>query len=358
MSDKKLVQNNVTYRVNKGDIAKEDRDGRETWVVTSKFLGDDIVMNGILYKKDEIAASYWTFEGVPVTNGHPMMDGEYISAQSPEGMVRGWFGGHLENVRQEKDKRYGQRVWADAVIDVARAKESKMGRQVIKALEQGDPISTSIGVYCFVDSPDKENDDYWGVAKGMWADHNAILPNEEPAHSTDEGTGIFVNKKGERQTLVVNNLTESKIKVLTDSEKRGIRKNNDNLSDQEEIKMAEKDEKDEITISKGDGDAITISADSSKAPSLSDEDIGKIADVVVSKLDARDAEKKAQEVAANRKELEDKVIAINGLSPEVIPNASDDVLRDILEHNKPADAAPVVNSEPKDEVSDEDLSFV
>lgn len=193
---------NITTLVNKKNIRKETRNGREVIIVPSATLPDNIVMNDIMYPADEIAKSYHTLDRTPAPLGHPMVNGQFVSALDPEGLNAGWIGAWNENVRRE-----GGRVFLDKVIDVARANESEGGRRVLEAINKGEPIHTSTGLLAHLEPIKKANYKY--VAHDIDFDHDAILLDVAGAATPEDGVGIFVNSDGERQEVqVVNSIYE------------------------------------------------------------------------------------------------------------------------------------------------------
>src|SRR5687767_983730 len=132
------VRINITSVANAAKVRKEKRAGRDVIVVPSATLPDNVIMNGILYPADVIAASFGSLERTPAPLGHPKVNGKFISARDPEGINVGYIGAHNENVRRE-----GGRVHMDKVIDVEVANRTDGGRKVLAAIEAGGPIHTS-----------------------------------------------------------------------------------------------------------------------------------------------------------------------------------------------------------------------
>lgn len=193
---------NITTLVNKGAIRKDKRNGREVIIVSSATLPDNIVMNDIMYPADEIEKSYMTLNRKPAPLDHPFVNGEFVSALDPEGLNVGWIGAWNENVRRE-----GGRVLLDKVIDVQRANESAGGKRVLNAIEKGEPIHTSTGLLCNMESATDKN--YKFIARNMQFDHDAILLDVSGAATPADGVGIFVNSKGEREEIqVINSVLE------------------------------------------------------------------------------------------------------------------------------------------------------
>lgn len=186
----KQIRVNIRSAVNAAAIRRERRDGRDVVIVPSATLPDGVVMNGIRYPADEIAKSFATLEGTPAPLGHPTMNGSFVSASDPRGMVRGFVGAWNENVRQE-----GGRVFMDKVIDVAFANQIDGGKAVLHAIEKGEPIHTSTGLLCKLEACNGEQQDgAKHVARNMLFDHDAILIGEDGAATPEQGVGMLVNK--------------------------------------------------------------------------------------------------------------------------------------------------------------------
>lgn len=198
------VRVNIRAKVNNELIRREQRDGRDVVIVKSATLPDDIVMNGILYPAEEIEASYKTLEGAPAPLGHPMVNGMFVSARSPLGLNIGYFGAFNANVHRQSG-----RVLLEKVIDVERANESKMGRRVMAALEQGKPIHTSTGLTMNLRECTKSD---LAELEGfnMEFDHDAILLDEDGAATPDQGVGMLINSNGQ-QSVVINSDIEERM---------------------------------------------------------------------------------------------------------------------------------------------------
>lgn len=181
---------NIRSRVVNSAIRRETRNGREVIVVPSATLPDNVVMNQIKYPADVIAKSYQTIDNTPAPLGHPMVNGKFISAQSPEGINLGWIGAHNTNVRRENG-----RVFVDKVIDVEVAKRHPRGEDLLAAINEQKPIHTSTGV--MLETMPEKGEGYDRIATNMVFDHDAILLDEPGAATPEQGVGIYVNSQGE-----------------------------------------------------------------------------------------------------------------------------------------------------------------
>lgn len=197
---------NITVKVNQAAIKKEKRNGRDVWVVPSKTMPAGIVMNGLMYSGDEIERSYTTLSRTPAPFGHPKVDGMYVSASTPEAINVSWIGAYNEDVSWD-----GQRMSVNKVVDIEVAGRSEDGRRVLQALQKGEPISTSTGIFLESEEIDEPQvnamgQEYSRIAKNLVMDHDAILLDEAPAAGPEMGTGVFVNSSnGEQERLDVLN---------------------------------------------------------------------------------------------------------------------------------------------------------
>lgn len=202
-----ITRVNVRTAVNAATIRRERRNGRDVIVVPSATMPDDVIMNGVRYPGDEIAKSYHTLNRTPAPLGHPSIEGRFVSAKDPEGLARGWIGAWNENVRRENG-----RVFLDKVIDVEQASQLAGGKAVLAAIDKGEPIHTSTGLYALMDSLENDADGAKSVAREIVFDHDAILIGEEGAATPEQGVGMMVNKavspEGEQVAVINSTLAE------------------------------------------------------------------------------------------------------------------------------------------------------
>ncbi|WP_202960990.1 hypothetical protein [Bordetella trematum] len=190
------MQVNVTTQVNSKQIRRETHNGREHWVVPSHTLPANVVMNGGLYTASEIDAHFQKLEGTLAPLGHPQVNGQFVSAFSPEGINVGHVGAWNRNA-----KKQGNRVYLEKWIDIEVAQRTEGGKRLIdrlEALERGDdvpPVHTSVAV--FLDrieaNEQQKKGGYDWIAKIHGMDHDAILLDEPGAATPEQGVGIMVN---------------------------------------------------------------------------------------------------------------------------------------------------------------------
>ncbi len=183
----------INSSVGRSDIRTEQHNGRDHLVVSSMTLPFDVVMNGGLYPASEIQAHYEELEGTLAPLGHPVLEGEFISAYSAEALNTHYCGAWNRNV-----KLAGNRVSVEKWIDIEVAERTDQGRELVRrvrALESGEsdePISTSVGLY-LERVETNASDEYQWIAKIDRIDHDAILLDEKPAADPSQGVGMVVN---------------------------------------------------------------------------------------------------------------------------------------------------------------------
>jgi len=188
---------NLVFRVNKEHIRYEDYNGRPHLVISSKTLPDNVVMNDGLYTKEEIDKAYAGLEGTFAPLGHPVVNGEFVSAMTPEAVNAHHIGAWNRNV-----KRDGNRVDVEKWVDIEFASNLEQGRAFLSAVEKGDPIHTSTGIF-LQREPVANAKGYKWIARNMLMDHDAILLGEVGAATPAEGVGLMVNV-ADAKPLAVN----------------------------------------------------------------------------------------------------------------------------------------------------------
>lgn len=190
------IQVNITTKVNSQSIRREMYNGREHLVLPSYTLPANVVMNGGLYTAEEIDAHYQGLEGTLAPLGHPQVNGQFVSAFSPEGINTGHIGAWNRNV-----KKSGNRIYLEKWVDVARASESEGGKELLEraaAIERGEdvpPIHTSVAAFLDQLEPTEQQRATgadW-VARIYSMDHDAILLHEVGAATPEQGVGLMVN---------------------------------------------------------------------------------------------------------------------------------------------------------------------
>ena len=136
---------------------------------------------------EEFSKNFASWNGRPVVVNHPMVDGAYVSANSPE-VLQNNLVGFVFNAAV-KDKK----LCAEAWVNIGRATElGGVVAETVTALEDGKVGEVSVGI--FVDVEDKEGEldgkRYSGVWRNPAPDHLALLDSSKVgACSTEQGCG-------------------------------------------------------------------------------------------------------------------------------------------------------------------------
>lgn len=211
----KRTRVNVLSVINSAtNITTETIDGAEHIVVKNICpLYDNCVLNGGLYPTEENDKGYLSLNEVPMPYGHPKIDGKYVSARDVRALNNHWIGAYSLNPRKE-----GGRVLVDMRVNRRIAEGTDHGREVLSRLdamingETTEPISISTGLNLNkiqANGKAPNGKPYSWIATNQQYDHIAILLNEAPAGSPEEGIGMFVNADGEEVEIEQVNLTEA-----------------------------------------------------------------------------------------------------------------------------------------------------
>lgn len=352
----KKVRVNVRSAVNNDKIRRETRHGREKIIVPSTTMPDEVVMNGIKYPGDEIAASFETLNGTPAPLGHPTLDGRFLSAHTTEAQIRNGIGAENENARRENGM-----VHVDKVIDVEFASRSEGGKAVLAAIEAGDPIHTSTGLLCELENVAAGSGHKY-VARNIYFDHDAILLDEEGAATPEQGVGMMVNAKGEEFEVINSSLEDDVDRELERAADMAVRalEKQARIPLIESMKAAFKDllgQGRETNANQGDNDMADdkqFAALSEKVDGLS-ETVGKIGETIANAVtEAMKPIVEAQNAAAERaaaaeqaerdkvvnKLVEAEVFAVADEAKD-IPVAALNTMLEKLGKNAPKTAAPL-----------------
>lgn len=194
------------------NITTETINGAEHIVVKNVVpVRDGIVLNGGLYPAEENTKGYKSLEDKPMPYGHPKVDGRHVSASNVRAVNEYHIGAYTRNVRKEK----GQ-VLTDAVINRRFAEGSENGRKVLQRLDDMaagksvEPISISTGLLLNrIEAKGESNGKrYTWIATNQVYDHVAILLDEPPAGTPEEGIGMFVNSEGDEMQVLTVNLSD------------------------------------------------------------------------------------------------------------------------------------------------------
>lgn len=185
-------------QVNASEIRNETHDGVDYLILPSYTLPDNVVMNDGLYTREEIdrevllsngerGPRYMELNNTLAPMGHPMIDGQYVSAFHPKALISNHIGAFNANV-----ERRGNRIYMEKWVPIAHAKKFPDGERLLKAVENAEPIHTSVAVYANRELTPNAAGFKW-KAKIFAMDHDAILLDVNGAATPEQGVGLMVN---------------------------------------------------------------------------------------------------------------------------------------------------------------------
>lgn len=173
-----------------GSTQRRHFGGREYLVAPVTMLREGVLdanKGPLLYPKNEIRKSVQQWNGMPIVVNHPKVDGEYVSARSPEILEK-------VEVGIVFNSQYRNKLVAEAWIDIEKA--DAIDTRIVESLESQQPISVSTGLVT-TDIPVEggvfNGRKYIATATAYKPDHLALLLDSDGACSLDDGCGLGVN---------------------------------------------------------------------------------------------------------------------------------------------------------------------
>lgn len=174
-----------TAGMNSEGLKLKTLDGK-SYLTGSVVMAKEMVMNGLMYSKEELKRAVPGWNGRPVTVGHPKSDdGAFITANDPKVLDETQIGFIFDAYYRDTDNKLTANVWLDA---------SKLDKfpDVREAIANEKMLEVSTGL--FLDLVTEEGvhngKKYKGKAVNHLPDHLALLPNEVGACSVADGAGF------------------------------------------------------------------------------------------------------------------------------------------------------------------------
>jgi hypothetical protein len=136
-----------------------------------------------------------SWDGRPVTTGHPMVDGVFVYANQPQILETHQFG-FIANTELDSGK-----LKMEAWLNKSRAETLPEAQDVFDRIDGGEEIEVSVGFFCEVDETEGEYEGipYSGVWRNIVPDHLAFLAVGVPgACSVADGCGVPKVNQGTR----------------------------------------------------------------------------------------------------------------------------------------------------------------
>lgn len=181
-----------------GKTRREELNGRK-YIVAPLSLIVPGVLNGsegpLLYPLDEVKKSTHAWNGMPIVENHPTVNGRPVSARNPEVYQKSFLGYVFNSHTDEK-------LSAEGWFDIEKTRE--VNPSILNRIENGEQIELSTGLLPDIEpAPKGENifvnakgepKEYTGITRNYRPDHLAILPNDRGACSLSDGCGVMVNQ--------------------------------------------------------------------------------------------------------------------------------------------------------------------
>jgi hypothetical protein len=190
---------------NRANISETTIEGAAHIVIKgAKHMISDTVMNRLLYPAEAVMALNDALETggafIPAPAEHPIVDGGFVSAADPRALIQHNVGAMHFNFRLESG-----RLVSDTAINVRTVWNSDRGREIMRRIEQEEPIDISTGFFLVRNEGSgvgKDGQDFDAIASDLQLDHSALLIESPGAKTSDEGVGLFANNAaGERMDV-------------------------------------------------------------------------------------------------------------------------------------------------------------
>jgi hypothetical protein len=203
--EKDPIQIHSIVNDNRVQTRTEMHQGRQHLVVPVVMMVEG-VHNGshgpLLHLAEELGRFVQAWNGIPVTIQHPEVNGNNVSANSPE-IIDSWTVGRVYNSSMD-----GGRLRGEAWIDLAKITERSP--QALAYIQQGRNLEVSVGVFSDEESTSGvwNNEEYMAIARNHRPDHLALLPGGTGACSWADGCGVRTNEKGGAVTDISKTIKE------------------------------------------------------------------------------------------------------------------------------------------------------
>lgn len=174
-----------TAGMNSEGLKLKSLDGK-SYLTGSVVMAKEMVMNGLMYPKEELKRAVPGWNGRPVTVGHPKSDdGAFITANDPKVLDETQIGFIFDAYYRDTDNKLTANVWLDA----SKLDKFPDVREVI-ANEKMLEVSTGLFLDLVTEEGVHNGKKYKGKAVNHLPDHLALLPNEVGACSVADGAGF------------------------------------------------------------------------------------------------------------------------------------------------------------------------
>lgn len=187
-------------------VRHDTMEGRNFIVVPMVILTEG-VHNGsggpLLYNAEELGKTPEAWNYKPVVVYHPELNGQGISACSPE-IISTRKIGVMMNTRWEAGKLKSE-AWLET------EKADAVDARIMLAVNAGEMMELSTGVWVDTEAAEGEwkGEKYVGIARNFRPDHLAVLPDQIGACSIKDGAGFLRNMDGSKKEEVRKTLLKA-----------------------------------------------------------------------------------------------------------------------------------------------------
>lgn len=144
----------------------------------------------LLYLPDELSKNPMSWNAKPITNDHPALNGEGVTACDPQ-VIESQGTGRIFNAAWD-----GRLKW-DSWIDEDKLK--RINPTIHNALQDNKPVEVSTGLYHDLEMKEGtwNGERYVGIVRNILPDHLAIFSDKKGACSIADGAGLLRNAAGE-----------------------------------------------------------------------------------------------------------------------------------------------------------------
>ncbi len=193
----KIANHKVTVNITKNLIRTETMEGREYIVVPMVMMVEGVLNGGqgaLLYTAEELEKIPAVWNHKPVVVYHPEINGQGVSACSPEIITSHKIGVIMNAITIKEEGKI--KLKAEAWLEPSRIEV--VDNRIAEAIASETMLELSTGL--FVDVVDNAGDfngeQYTGIATNFRPDHLAILPDQIGACSRGDGAGFIRNNLG------------------------------------------------------------------------------------------------------------------------------------------------------------------
>lgn len=212
-------------------IRNDVMEGKPFIVVPMVMAIADTVMNSLLYPADELSKTPTSWNYKPVVVYHPTMNGQGISACTPEIITQQKIGVIMNAKFEPAAAGKSGRLVAEAWLEEDRVKTVDI--RVWNSIQKKKVMELSTGLFIDVEVANGESGGkpYVGIARNYRPDHLAVLPDQTGAISVADGAGFIRNsleatlgtKSEHLERLTLRVLNELQLNAeMSNETKRGL----------------------------------------------------------------------------------------------------------------------------------------